>query len=612
MKKQFYNKSTIPRIQVLRGLAVCGVIFFHLGLPIFSGGFLGVDLFFVISGYFMYQIYSKVNTKISSAHFYVRRINRLLPTFLLVFCIVYSISFFRFLPHERLSLFRHSLTDLTFLSNLHFWLGNQYFSSGELRPTLLFWSLAVEIQFYLLFPIIYRLLVRKYRWFIFIMLVSLFLFIVFNILSPQSAFFLLPPRLWQFGVGMFFALLKDKKLVGHTTSPRHSSIYFSLCCLSITILVLVFKILPLTHFGVGNLAVTLMGGFALYHAQSIARLSLLEIVLTKIGNASYSIYLVHLPAIVLINYKPFEGNNSPKSSFEVVSAFLIILTSGFLVYLLFEKPIRTIQPNRFIAISFTTIFILLVPINLNKSEISTGFTDEKVNRISMAIEDRTEFRCGTWDRLSLFRIIPGTSKSCKISQNGRANYLLVGNSHADSIKSALASQLEKAGNSLYILKDNFALSNSNFDLVILEATRLKVAGIVLHSSAGTTNPITVRRLARFAREQGINLVVIGPVPTYSVSVPKAILNGETAGSFAPILLRYKASESKKENELWVAEARAAGYLFIEAELVFCESLCRVSTDDGYPFYFDESHLTLTGAKFLIGRISESLTSKSRD
>mgnify|MGYP000020162477 CR=1 FL=1 len=150
-------------IDGLRALAVLPVLLFHAGLPFFSGGFVGVDVFFVISGYLITRVIHEemLGQRFSIIHFYERRIRRLIPAMVLVAVACLPLAWFWMLP-EELKDFGESLVAVNlFASNILFWLETDYFAAAsELKPLLHTWSLAVEEQFYLVFPLLLLLLVR--------------------------------------------------------------------------------------------------------------------------------------------------------------------------------------------------------------------------------------------------------------------------------------------------------------------------------------------------------------------------------------------------------------------------------------------------------------------
>lgn len=208
-------------IDGLRTVAVLPVILFHAGFSFFSGGFIGVDVFFVISGYLITSIiYSEISQNhFSIWRFYERRVRRILPA-LFVLMLVISVPAFFLLPKEEFKTFSHSiLAVLGFGSNFLFWLESGYFDiSADLKPLLHTWSLAVEEQYYIFFPLILLLLVKRSALILYSCLcilfgLSLIAAVIGNQLAPDAAFFLLLFRSFELLAGTLSAiyLVRNKK-----------------------------------------------------------------------------------------------------------------------------------------------------------------------------------------------------------------------------------------------------------------------------------------------------------------------------------------------------------------------------------------------------------------
>ena len=147
--------NKFQNIQGLRAISVISVIFFHYEINYFKGGYLGVDIFFVISGYLMSLILDVKIDKKNIVNFYVKRIKRILPALIFIILIILIIGFFLLgtASYERLG--KSSISSLLFLSNFFFWREWGYFDLNSLnKPLLHTWSLSVEMQFYLIFPVI--------------------------------------------------------------------------------------------------------------------------------------------------------------------------------------------------------------------------------------------------------------------------------------------------------------------------------------------------------------------------------------------------------------------------------------------------------------------------
>lgn len=200
-------------IDGLRALAVLPVILFHAGFETFSGGFVGVDVFFVISGYLITTIIlaELEQGKFSIVNFYERRARRILPALFLVMLVCIPFAWFWLMPSDMKDFSQSLVAVSVFASNILFWRESGYFdTAAELKPLLHTWSLAVEEQFYVIFPLFLMLFWRLGKRWILVMLVLVF--VASLVLAqwaayakPAAAFYLLPTRGWELLIGAFAA-----------------------------------------------------------------------------------------------------------------------------------------------------------------------------------------------------------------------------------------------------------------------------------------------------------------------------------------------------------------------------------------------------------------------
>ena len=201
-------------IDGLRALAVLPVVFFHGGFSAFSGGFVGVDIFFVISGFLITTIILNdlENNKFSVRDFYERRIRRIIPALYTVCFVSLVFAALVFLPNEFEYFGKSLAATIGFVSNILFWSETGYFdASSELKPLLHTWSLAVEEQFYVFFPLC-LLLIHRYlnkRFFVLLLAVLVLSFVVsvwgaYN--KPSATFYWAPTRAWELLIGSVLAL----------------------------------------------------------------------------------------------------------------------------------------------------------------------------------------------------------------------------------------------------------------------------------------------------------------------------------------------------------------------------------------------------------------------
>lgn len=191
-------------IQILRGLAVTLVVLFHWELPFLKSGFLGVDIFFVISGFLMAILYRNAG----ASSFLLRRAKRLLPAYFVTISATLVAAYCIVLPVDFKQVTEQTFYASILSSNFGFWFQNSYFDKTAFKPLLHLWSLGVEIQFYFLVPILFYLH-KKSKWTLpIIALTSITLCFIIIHFSPKTSFFLTPFRMWQFLIGIGVAQLK--------------------------------------------------------------------------------------------------------------------------------------------------------------------------------------------------------------------------------------------------------------------------------------------------------------------------------------------------------------------------------------------------------------------
>lgn len=195
-------------IDGLRACAVVPVVLFHAGIPAITGGFVGVDVFFVISGYVISaRLLEDLNSgRFSVIQFYERRVRRIFPALLFVIAVTTIAAGFLLLPREMIDFSKSLAASALFASNIYFWKQSGYFDiASTLRPLLHLWSLAVEEQFYVLMPVaMYVAYALGSRWRLIFwpaFLVSFGLSLAVTSVAPSANFFLLPTRAWELLLG---------------------------------------------------------------------------------------------------------------------------------------------------------------------------------------------------------------------------------------------------------------------------------------------------------------------------------------------------------------------------------------------------------------------------
>ena len=325
-------------IDGLRALAVLPVILFHAGFEAFSGGFVGVDVFFVISGYLITSILINDldHNRFSVLRFYERRARRILPAlfFMMLACIPFA--WFWMLPNEMETFAGSFFAVSVFISNFFFWREGNYFGHvAEQQPLLHTWSLAVEEQFYLLFPIFLLLAWRlgrgKVFWLVgFLGLLSLLLSQWATYEFPVPGFYLAPTRAWELIAGSIAAFLATKRI-----RPSGPLVYLGLAAVILPIFIYDSS----TPFPGFYAVPPVLGAFLIIlfaGEESIATRILGSKLLVGIGLISYSAYLWHQPLFAFARIRLDQPPNAGVMILLCASTLLI----AFLSYRFVESPFR--------------------------------------------------------------------------------------------------------------------------------------------------------------------------------------------------------------------------------------------------------------------------------
>lgn len=361
-------------IDGLRALAVIPVIFFHAGFTTFSGGFVGVDIFFVISGYLITTILLNdlETNSFSIIRFYERRARRILPV--LFFVILISIPFAWILlpPYELISFSKSVAAIPLLISNFFFWKDGGYFdTAAELKPLLHTWSLAVEEQYYIFFPIFILFSWRLGKKFIFWALIlgiisSLIIAQIGSILKPVPNFYLLPGRVWEFALGGVLAFYY--KSGGGLRSGLEQEI-LSLCGL-ISILLAIFTFSnEIPYPSIYTLLPTVGAALIILFAQknTLVGKLLSARLFIGMGVISYSAYLWHQPVLAFAKIGAISFGDIPK-----IVLLFIIFTLSIFSWKYIEAPFRrnNFISSRFIYIALAVGSILFIWFGFYSSSIN--------------------------------------------------------------------------------------------------------------------------------------------------------------------------------------------------------------------------------------------------
>jgi peptidoglycan/LPS O-acetylase OafA/YrhL len=329
-------------IDGLRAVAVAAVIMYHFSALALPGGYLGVDIFFVLSGFLITSlIWGEIETKhFTIAHFYERRLRRIMPALLCMLFVSTLAALALLLPTDLMNYGKSLIATLGFVQNVYFWRDTDYFSrAAEEKPLLHLWSLGIEEQFYLLFPLLLVVLARFWRHgalpvVILATLASLTINITLNIFGGASpAFFLLPSRAWELGAGASLALLPPQALLRGKSATMAAIVGLALVVLGLWWPVPAYAGMPTAIFAVTGTSLIIWSGMRTITPIGQV-LSLQPIVL--LGMISYSLYLWHWPIIVFARYFLVRALEPA----ETLAALLLMLGCAAASWWFVERPFR--------------------------------------------------------------------------------------------------------------------------------------------------------------------------------------------------------------------------------------------------------------------------------
>lgn len=580
-------------IQILRALAVIFVVLFHLEVAGIESGFLGVDVFFVLSGFLMAILYKQGQVK----QFFERRAKRLLPAYFATIILTLFASLFLVMPSELGQVTTQAIYGLFFSNNIGFWMQNSYFSKAEFNPLLHLWSLGVEIQFYLLVPLLVWFF-KKSKIFLFLAILGSFTACVLIVgISPKTSFFMMPLRMWEFLLGF---------VVAYYLTINGAVKYNKFSWLGVVGLLIVC-VIPFINVDGQSLnrleahpslyallvctATCLVLGFGLPKKLEQNPVSKF---LSKIGDYSYSIYLVHFPLIVLYLYEPFSGTKLyPESYLDKVVLLVLIVVFAILMHKLIET--RKFHSFKKVYISLS---VLLLGLTGATQAVPKMYSQENQNIFNSA-KDRGLYRCG-----KIFRIKNPNAYSCKINpENFDKSVLLLGNSHADSIKETFSSVAGLYKYNTYFTVTNVAMFD-NFivvDDIINEVLDKNISWIFIHYRPGSLDLAKTKELIEFGMKSNIKVTLIMPVPFYEndpyyeESIPKILLKDKKPKQSYKDYLEFNNEVFNKAN---IFKKQYTNFSYLNTGDIFCTPICSISTVDKRPYYYDDDHLTLTGSQLL--------------
>lgn len=643
-------------IDGLRSVAIIPVVLYHAGISMFSGGFVGVDVFFVISGYLITSIIlSDIDKdRFTITNFYFRRVKRIFPALYLLFIFTSVFCLFFYMPADLKAYGKSLFGSVFFISNVVFWREKGYFeAASELKPLLHTWSLSVEEQFYIFYPVMMLLLAKYFRKryvsAVFVVFTMSFLLCLWGTVKYSSAsFFLLPTRAWELMIGCllalgFFPKTGNVKLLNLLSASGIILIFYS-----------VFSFDSETKFP-GFMALIPCAGTALIiysgcfvsassdNAKPIINKILSFKPFVIVGLISYSLYLWHWVLFAFRNYYKDVANSVLMSNWVLIPlSFIFAAVSYYIV----EKPFRDIKwedRKKLFAYSFAImiVFALAGMVTAVESGFPARFSD-KVSIYSFGREDKRLFRDNKYYKLGVENIEP--------------SFLLWGDSHAMAIAPGIdeiAKKMNKSG--LFInmggcppvwgIAKQGRTSCIEFNKKVFEkVSSMPIKNVILASRWGyiyaemmTDSREDIEQIAygendfeknkrvfsqgfetivRKLNQTGKEVTVFTGVPVNKFNIPDTLAKSEFIKTnfpsyFKNIEIRYKTEEFRErqtpDNMIFETTAEKYKLNIVHLEKVLCRGeFCDVTAENNVPYYFDESHLSVSGAKFVCEELRDEI------
>lgn len=602
----------------LRAIAVLAVLIFHISSEQLSGGFLGVDVFFVLSGFLITSILDEHSKQgVSLKHFWMKRIRRILPALAGTVAFTLFCGSALFLYHDRSLLLEHAAAALLSLSN--FFILEQtsgYWAvSSSTLPLLHTWSLSLEEQFYFIFPLMLSVLGKYNRK---VVLVALSLFALCSLFGPMlvrsdpsSVFLMLPFRAWEMLLG---AILAISRIEGFLPSPKSMVLHTSIQIVAFA--ALIYSFVSIEVFVIFDPAAPILScvstAVLIYSfgcAKTFVHQVLSSPIMVFIGKRSYSIYLYHWPILVFL--KLYDPDPNP----------LIVLAMTFFCaevsYQWIEKPFRY-QPQPFRRIRNWVTISLLPCAFIAVAAFSHPFAVSNDLR-SLSLSE-TYFRGAQYDLEEVKNGVISDPPSWNWQATDRPDVLLVGSSHALSLVEALSEFCLQNDQSLVSLARSFEgiigdTETNRARLNFAKKVSPRTVIIFSHLSDEMDNLSLEDYIAVLEEWSAVSdrLIVID-------SPPELIIPDRIAPSIQHYLVHLDLSGRAldirvKERDTSVLEEATKAFpkiTWVDITPLFSENLvCKFLPDGAFP-YADQSHLNPLGSRFLLyNKLDKLLLEKTR-
>jgi peptidoglycan/LPS O-acetylase OafA/YrhL len=646
-----------PDIDGLRAIAILSVVFFHASIPGFSGGFVGVDIFFVISGYLITSLILKDmdNGCFSFYKFYLRRAKRIFPALIVVLAATTAAAWFVVFPFEFQKFGRSLLHTTFFASNFYFAQDAGYFSAPSIdKPLLHTWSLAIEEQFYIVFPTMLALFLPRLgrnKTPLMLLATAALSLLVAEILvrsGSETAFYMPHVRAWELLLGGFVVFQQDRIQLGRRLTLLLSAFGLGAIVFATTMFgsTMLFPGLNAILPCGGTALLLFVGGKQSTPIQAIISVTPIRFV----GQVSYSLYLWHWPLFSLTHYHLDRVPNAVETAVLIGASFSLAILSWRFV----EQPVRTSKiglTNPLCGIALTSAPFVPLAVIGAVFLVTKGFPWRLPPPIAdVYIQSMTKpaFLKGCASQGCRFGVPP---------KNNSYDIVIWGDSHAQHFAPVFKKLADSVGLSGVLLTQNgcapilnvtvlnndhvirkecrdkdriikeFVANNENVKLIVIAArwslymsednneTRYLVTDRNADISTRNSRLVAAEELQKtvnYFRDKGLNVVVVGQVPQFSF-VPircniRKLLSPQNAPDCSVSLEEQYSRYLSYSNKL-IAQLNndpRVGRIFPHEFL--CDNTTCKSLLNGVIMYHDRDHLTAVGAETFYQFFMEKLGS----
>jgi len=601
-----------PEIDGLRSLAVISVIIYHAKInfnnsQFLNGGFFGVDIFFVISGYLIsLLIFKELAEKksFSFSNFYKRRIRRIIPVLLLVMIISLPIAWIILPPSSFVNLSESIISSIAFISNIYFYLSGIEYNAWEglFIPFLHNWSLSIEEQFYILFPFFTVIVFKFFRKYLFLFLIfcfvtSFFTHLILNKNHQSLTFYFLYTRIWEFIAGSVLAYLEIKN--GQRCKNANFNTFFPIIGLFLILYGLFF--FNKDNHNLSYLLLSVIVGTCLFiwftNKNDIIKKIFSIKVLVYIGLISYSLYLWHYP---LFSFAKISGIVSGSLIKKIIMA-LILFTLSIASYFIIEKPFRKKNFSFKKVIFLLTIFLLIL-FSLNLTIIHKKGFPQRFNNLKLI---NPNYEIDNFRLAENKKLYSTVHKKLFFLEN-KVKVLLIGDSHGLDLLSSFT-----LNNNLFSPYD-FAF-RSTINIKELMDDDIFINSDVVLLSFRWTNMESLNflnELISFLKSYNKKTIITSSSNEYKVFsqmytlIDKIVLfsseNFDYFG-FKKLYFDNRTVNTNSKINIFLREFATTNNIgFLNKEDYMCDIIkieCDYLTPEGHKIFYDYGHYTNQGAKY---------------